>query len=203
MSGAEPQSRKGCGCLSTIVLGIVGIIAALFLFDPWTLHMGGRFTPTVRWRGYGTMHSSYGSDYGLYLDLNFSFPQSGRGSAVRPSNLSGTAMLCGPKMATHNYSLLGTVYSAWLSAEGKRMVLHLYSPKNAQKLDFSLEGSFQGQQLVLDDRGSLAAGFNQDGSPRGVGVGVYGSKEKADATLAYGSKSDFETICRNLGASSH
>jgi hypothetical protein len=107
-------------------------------------------------------------------------------------------MLCGPKLGTHKYSLSGTVYSAWLSADGKRTVLHLYSPKNGQKLDFSLEGPWNGPQLAMNDRGSLAAGFNQDGSPRGVGVGMYGPKEKADVTLEYGSQSDFEALCRNV-----
>lgn len=201
MANEQGRPAAKLGCLGTIVLGIVGIIVSVFVFTPWALHMGGRFTPAMRWHGYGKMHSSYGADYGLYLDIYYSEPGRQR-SAVQASNLNGSATLCGPKLQAHKYRLSGTVYGAWLNADGKRMVLHLYSPKDGQKLDFSLEGAWDGQQLNLNDRGSLASGFNQDGSPRGVGVGIYGPKEKADVTLEYGGQSDFEPICRKLGVSS-
>jgi hypothetical protein len=201
MANEQGRPAAKLGCLGTIVLGIVGAIVSLFVFTPWALHMGSRLTPGMRWHGYGKMHSSYGADYGLYLDIYFSDPGQQR-SAVQASNLNGSAMLCGPKLQAHKYRLSGTVYGAWLNADGKRMVLHLYSPNDGQKLDFSLEGAWEGQQLNLNDRGSLASGFNQDGSPRGVGVGTYGPKEKADVTLEYGGQSDFEAICRNLGVSS-
>jgi hypothetical protein len=197
MANEQGKPAAKVGCLGTIVVTVVVGILSIFFFSPWALHMGGRLTPAMRWHGYGKMHSSYDADYGLYLDIYYSDPGRQRGG-VQPSNLNGSAMLCGPKLQAHKYSLSGTVYSAWLSADGKRTVLHLYSPKNGQKLDFSLEGAWDGQQLVMNDRGSLAAGFNQDGSPRGVGVGMYGPKEKADVTLEYGSQSDFEALCRNV-----
>lgn len=197
--GQSPaQSKAKVGCFGTIVVTIVVGILCIFVFSPWALHMGGRLTPAMRWHGYGKMHSSSAADFGLYLDIYYSDPGRQR-SAVQPSNLNGSAMLCSPKLPGHKYRLSGTVYSAWLSTDGKRTVIHLYSPKNGEKLDFSLEGAWNGQQLVMNDRGSLASGFNPDGSPHGVGVGVYRPREKADVTLEYGSQDDFETICRNLG----
>lgn len=201
MANEQGKPAAKTGCLGTIVVTVVVGILSIFFFSPWALHMGGRLTPTMRWHGYGKMHSSDGADFGLYLDIYYSQPGRQR-SAVQASNLNGSAMLCDPKLQAHKYRLSGTVYSAWVSAEGKRMVLHLYSPKNAQKLDFSLEGSWQGQQLVLSDRGSLASGFNADGSPRGAGVGIYRPRKESTAELEYGSQSDFEATCRNLGASS-
>lgn len=199
MANEQGRPAAKTGCLGTMVGAlvaaiVVGMISLLF-FSPWALHMGGRLTPVLRWHGYGKLGSADGVAYILFLDLNLS--KAGADTS-RSSNLNGSAKLCGPRLGTVSYALSGTVYRAWLSADGKRMVLHLYSPKNAQKLDFSLEGSWQGQQLVLSDRGSLAAGFNADGSPRGVGVGMYRPRKESAAVIEYGSRSDFEALCRNV-----
>jgi hypothetical protein len=184
------------GCFTTMVgtaLGaiIVGALSLIFL-SPWALHMGGRPTPFLRWHGVGKLASPDGANYALYLDLSVS--KLGADTS-RVSNLNGSAKLCGPRLGTVSYHLMGTVYKAWVSAEDKRMVLHLYSPKDGQKLDFDLEGSWQGQQLILNDRGSMTSRFNADGSPR-VGRGVLPPRKISTVVLEYGSQSSFDSLCQ-------
>jgi len=190
----SPQDQPQLGCLARLVLSLVGLLLLTFLFSPWALHIGNRWTPLLNWHGSGKLHSSTGSDYPLFLDLSFSVPTSG--NLHRTSNLRGTALLCTPKGQLFHYNLTGTVY-AWLNTDGQKVILYLRSPSDAKpKLDFSLHGSWDGPQLLLDDHGSMVASFNPDGFPRGWGVGTFAPKENAQATVEFSDQSTFESSCR-------
>jgi len=41
----------------------------LVLLNPWSLHMGGRWTPALTWHGVSQLHSNTGATYGLFMEL--------------------------------------------------------------------------------------------------------------------------------------
>jgi hypothetical protein len=143
------------------------------------------------------MHSSTGANYALFVQMYANL-----GSKKRNGGLRGTAILCTPKGETYNFTLSGTVYT-WLSTDGKKVALHFYTPKNSSpQLSFSLTGVWQGQELVLEDKGSMAMSFYEHGGAKGYGVGRTADKENAQVTLQYGKENEFNALCHSSDGNS-
>jgi hypothetical protein len=60
---AKPR-KPGCGCLGSVSFAIMLVLALLLLLNPWSLHMGGRWTPALTWHGVGQLHSTTGAGVG-------------------------------------------------------------------------------------------------------------------------------------------
>lgn len=186
-----PQQRKGCGCLSSIGGMILFVLALTVLLNPWALHIGGRPTPALTWHGVGKLHSSTGASYGIFLEVGAHLSH-GRGG----SNLSGTAKLCTPHGEIVPLTVEGYLKRAWFDTDGKAVTFYFRSPKDAQnKIRFDLYGAWQGQQLALDDQGSMAMSFAADGSAKGYRNGQNAPKESATGTLSYATAGEFATVC--------
>jgi hypothetical protein len=85
----------------------------------------------------------------------------------------------------------------------KPVMFYFRSPRDAQpKLNFELLGSWQGQQLVLEDRGSMAMSFAPDGSAKGYLKGANSRKESTTATLHYATDSEFSSACSTKNGNS-
>lgn len=185
-----PQKRRGCGCLGSVGGAIVILLAVALLLNPWALHMGGRWTPALTWHGVGKLKSTTGAGYGLFFEVTL---QTGRGAS---RNLQGTAKLCTPQGEVYPLTVDGYLKRAWLDADGKPITFYLRSLKGAQpRLSFSLLGSWTGQELVLDDKGSMAMSFAPDGRAKGYLVGVNSPKENATVALHYATEDEFSTAC--------
>jgi len=201
---ASPRAKKGPGCL-TGCLGTVGglIVAALVIslfFNPWALHMGGRWTPTLTWHGVGRLHSSTGATYGLFLEVSL-YADTSEGESNQ--NLQGTAKLCTPQGESYRFEVAGYVKRVWLDAEGKQVTFYVSTPRGWKPpLRMDLVGSWQGQELILEDKGSLAESFAADGTARGYLQGKNAPKENATLRLRYAPASEFPTVCGGKGASS-
>ena len=84
----------------------------------------------------------------------------------------------------------------WLDVVRKPVTFYFRSPKDAQpKLNFELLGSWQGQQLVLEDRGSMTMSLAPDGGAKGYLKGVNTRKESTTGTLHYATGSEFSPAC--------
>jgi len=84
----------------------------------------------------------------------------------------------------------------WLDVDWKPVKFYFRSPKDAQpKLNFELLGSWQGQQLVLEDRGSMAMSLAPDGGGKGYLKGANSLKETTTGTLHYATDSEFSPAC--------
>ncbi len=64
---------------------------------------------------------------------------------------------------------------------------------------FDLYGEWQQGKLVLEDRGSLGKPFHADGSvdPKGRYSRDPIKNERAQVTVSYGNKFDFDELCAN------
>jgi hypothetical protein len=77
------------------------------------------------------------------------------------------------------------IKQAWLDADRKPVTFYFASLKDAQpKLSFDLLGSWQGQALVLEDRGSMAMSFAPDGRAKGYLDGANSPKENTTGQVA-------------------
>jgi hypothetical protein len=78
--------RRRLGCLGALILVVIVLAVVYTLPNPWALRIGGRFTPTESWQGYGAVAASNGGRYELYLDL-----RGGLLSSVTSTADAGTA----------------------------------------------------------------------------------------------------------------
>jgi len=186
------DKKRGCGCFGSVSGAILFILAISLLLNPWAVRIGGRWTPALTWHGVGKLRSSSGANYGLFLELSFNMP----GRRSRGKNLQGKAMICTPQGDIYPLNVDGYLKRAWLDTDGKPVTFYLSSVPNAQpKLKFELLGSWQVQELILDDKGSMAMSFARDGNAKGYLQGSNAPQESATITLHYATQDEFSSVC--------
>lgn len=186
-----PSKKRGCGCFTSIGGAILFTLLVTLLVSPWSLHMGGRWTPALTWHGVGQLTSSTGAKYGMFIEVSPHL-QHGRGA----SNLDGRAKLCTPQGEMYSLTVNGYLKRAWLDADDTPITFYLRSLKDAQpKLNFDLYGAWHGQELVLDDKGTMAMSFSANGHAKGYLQGQNAPKESAAGSLRYATESEFSTVC--------
>jgi len=191
------EKRRGCGCLHGVTGGLIVTIMVMLLVKPWAVHIGGRWTPALIWHGVGTLQSTSGAKYKLFLDLGV---YSARKSH---KDFMGTAKLCTQQGEIYPLSADGYVKLAWLDVEGKQVTFYLKNPKDAQpRLNFTLIGGWHGQQLSLDDKGSMAMSFFPDGRVKGYLVGVNSPNETTTGILHYATEDEFIAACGSKNSTS-
>jgi hypothetical protein len=190
------KKKRGCGCLGSVAGLVVLVTALLVLLNPWSLHMGGRWTPALTWHGVGTLHSSTGATYGFYMEL-WPYLSRGRGGySGGHQNMQGTAKICTPQGGMYPMTVSGYLKNTWLDANGKPIAFYLRSLKDAStKLNIDLHGSWQGPELVLEDKGNMAMSFSADGNAKGYLHGVNAPAENTTGKLRYAGESEFASVC--------
>lgn len=186
--------RQGRGSLGklfwTLVLCGVLVYAVVVVMDPWSVHMGGRWTPLLTWHGSGKLHTRSGVEYPLYVSVYPSshFSQLRLGGLRPTGGLQGSGWLCTSRGVTQRLELSGTIYGGWRSTEDSLMAFRLLEPKiidvGQGQGFFDLAGRWHGPNLVMDDRNSV-------GNPFRSGLRI----EHASVTLDWGSYSDFKAVC--------
>jgi hypothetical protein len=200
-AGTAKSRKRGCGCLGSVSGAIGLVIGVMLLLNPWSLRMGGRWTPALTWHGVGKLHSTTGATYGLFMELNPYLAQGRRGGSGK--NLEGTAKICTPEGEVFAMKVDGYLKHAWLDADQKPITFYLRSPKDAQpKLRADFYGSWQGQELVLDDKGSMAMSFLPDGNAKGYLKGMNAPTEDTTGSLRYAAESEFASVCGERAKSS-
>lgn len=180
--------------LLLVLMGAVtyGVVAGL---NPWAMHIGGRWTPFLMWHGSGKLLTKSGAEYPLYVSFypssHFSRLQM---DGLRPTGgVQGSAWLCTAPGEIQYLKLGGTIYGGWRSTEGSLMDFRLLEQKiidvGQRQGYFDLYGKWQGQQLVMDARTSVATQFRS-------GLKI----EHPSVTLDWGSYSDFKSVCANSHA---
>jgi len=184
-----------------VTFAILLALGLLLLLNPWSLYMGGRWTPALTWHGVGKLHSSTGATYGLFMELYPHLERGGRGRGSR-QNLEGIAKICTPQGEVYAMTVDGYL-KAWLDADKKPITFYLRSRKDAQpKLRADLYGSWQGQELVLDDKGSMAMSFAVNGNAKGYLMGTNAPTEDTTGSLRYATESEFASACGEKAKSS-
>ena len=192
--GYTPRMSQRRGSLAQIfwalLLGGSFLYAVVVALDPWSVHMGGRWTPLLIWQGSGKLRTRNGVEYPLYVSFYPSSHSSRlRLDGLRPTGgLQGSGWLCTSAGVTQRLELSGTIYGGWRSTEGSLIAFRLLEPKiidvGQRQGFFDLVGKWQGQKLVMDDRNSV-------GGPFRSGLRI----EHASVTLDWGSYSDFKAAC--------
>ena len=188
------QKRRGCLVQTglALVFGLGVIYAVMLVTSPWSLHIGGRFTPLLTWQGTGKLITKGGAEYPIYLYL-FPSPHFSRLrlNSLRPTGgLQGEARLCTAPGVSERLKLSGTIYGGWSSTENSVMAFRLLEAKifdvGQKQGYFDLMGRWQGQELVMEDRATYARQFRS-------GLRI----ENASVRLNWGSYSDFKALCAN------
>lgn len=197
------RHRRGHSWLKLIVI----LVGCLFVVEvgltPWGLHIGGRFTPTLTWDGYGTVRASNGGRYVLFTHLQGGLVSSGSGVSCDGvggcDTLQGSARLCGRDGITETFPLRGEVRS-WWSTDGARTSVNLTGGAPRSLGDgwvVALSGTWHGPDLVLTDHDNS---FTEAFTPAGAIRSVTSTADAGTAavTLRYGSSAAFDRACRAL-----
>ncbi len=185
------RQRRGClaNLVGLLVLGVVVVYALAAVTSPWSFHIGGRWTPLLYWSGSGQLVTRSGT-YPLYVSF---FPASHFSQlhldGLRPTGgVQGSGWLCTSPGVMQQLKLGGTIYGGWRSTEGSLMAFRLNEPRvfdvGQRQGYFDLYGRWQGQQLVMNDRGRYSGPFRS-------GVKI----ERASVTFDWGRYADFKAMC--------
>jgi hypothetical protein len=182
-----------------IVLAVTYIVP-----NPWALHMGGRFTPTESWQGWGSVSASNGGRYELYLNLrggllNGSEDGDANCSGHGCDSLGGTAQLCGTSGKTYTFAVSGAVHSWWATDGAATSVGLTNSPPLPDGWVVALHGAWHGPALELS---SPDNSWTEVFTPAGVIRSVTSTADAGTATttIRYGTQGDFQAACRRLAA---
>jgi hypothetical protein len=176
-----------------LCLAIVYLVAAIT--SPWAFHIGGRWTPLLYWSGTGKLVTSSGT-HTLFLYL-IPAPHSSRLrlDGLRPTGgVQGSGWLCTAGGDAQYLRLTGTIYNGWRSTDGSLLSFRLLEQKivdvGQKQGYFNLYGRWQGQQLVMDNRGEPGSKFRS-------GLKV----EHASVTLDWTGSWYFGNVCASATAS--
>ena len=162
MRAERARLLRGCGRnvqgLALAVAIIVGLMAVLtpvsaFLFAPWAIGLDGGATLTGTW--VGPLRSKWGSEYHVYLDLDWVAP---RGRTSR-AGLSGTARVCNRSGKEFRMEVRG---DADRSASDVRIDVEARESRYRESLP--LRGAWHGDTLQLS---AFTSPFGPEGELRG------------------------------------
>lgn len=199
----RPKSRLGCipQILLALALGLAVSVIVTGIIGPWGFYFGGHFHILPDWHGYGVMHAKSGR-YVLYVR----FQPRNSGSKIYPApSVGGSAYLCTPRGETFYMKLGGGMRRGiGLNTDGENISLYMnnwssvFSNLNADhRPSIEFRGQWHNPNIVMDDHGSIARAFNNDGSVfRAHDKNRQYIAEVVPITLAPGSYSDFEAACK-------
>lgn len=212
-AGSRPPVRRfrlgrpRLGCLGSLIVAVLFVLAFELLFNPWAFHLGDRFTPLTVWEGVGILHGSNGARDAVYVRLWLK--ARGMTSSLHSTRTRGTfvgeALVGTPQGKTQRYEVSGTLETTWWSADGVPLALRIRAPRGEHPRQlFDLHGSFRGAQLVLDDHGSSGRLFRPDGSVDPASGQLHSTAEHpwVRVALDHGTRADFEALARGLATGS-
>jgi hypothetical protein len=203
--GRPRRLRRGLGWL--FLLAIVLLFIVQVGLSPWVVHIGGTFTPTMSWSGFGTVTGSNGGRYVLYVDFRAGYLLAARelqGSACSGygcDNVRGTARLCTLSGTTETFALTGAVHT-WLQTDRARTDLSFSGGTPRPLPDgwrVALRGTWHDPALTV---ASPDNSFTEVFTPRGAIRTVTSTADAGTArvTLRPGTASAFSQACRTLAA---
>jgi hypothetical protein len=192
--------RRGLWLLKGLLALVIGVFVLQVALNPWTFHIGDRFTPLTAWDGYGTVRASNGGHYLLFTHLQAGLFHAGC-SLSGCQMVRGSAEICTERGSTYTLQLLGTVHARW-STDGAKTSIQLRNVKSGPLPAGSviaLAGSWHGPRLVVADTGSS---FTNVFTPRGVirKTPATANNGHSSVTLRYGSAAAFAHACHALAA---
>jgi hypothetical protein len=197
------RPRGRFGCLALLVLIVIVLAVTYIVPNPWALHIGGRFTPTESWQGFGAVAASNGGHYELYLDLRGGLLNAGEHGRASCSgtgcdSLAGSAKLCGTSGKTYTFAISGAVHS-WWSTDGAATSVDLTGSPLHDGIVVALHGAWHGPALELHSPdNSWTEVFTAAGAIRpDISTANMGT---ATTTIRYGSENDFQSACQRLAA---
>jgi hypothetical protein len=184
-----------------IVLAIFAIVVEGGL-NPWIFHIGGKFTPTASWTGFGTVQASNGGRYVLLISFSggaLSGDETGCSTFSGCDNMRGNAKLCTRSGVTYTFPMTGEVHT-WLNTNGARTSVDLTGGTPKPLPDgwvVALHGAWHGADLALaSPDNSFTEVFTAKGAIRTTTSTA--DSGTAQVTLAPGTSAAFTAACSAL-----
>lgn len=204
----ESGWRRRLGCLPGLFLlvGAVVVGVAVYKFSDytknnWMEHIGGRNTPDRTWQGVGTVGSTDGSRYVLYVTFTAGKADdqpggldlcAGRSDNSPCGDVTGSAKLCTLSGVTQDLHLDGRM-EAGSSTDGTGSTLVL-TKEGAGTVAY-LSGIWRGGELYLLDDSVFPKHITKQGA---ITAEPSNSDASVHVPLAYGTEAAFTQSCHAL-----
>jgi len=200
------QRRRGRHPLLRLLRLLLGLAIFFVIFEvainPWIFHIGGKFTPTASWTGFGPVKASNGGRYVLSVSFRGGFLGGDETGCSRYSgcdNMTGTAKLCTTSGVTYTFPLTGQVHT-WLNTDGARTTVDLTGGSPKPLPDgwvVALHGFWHGDSVAMfSPDNSFTEVFTPKGAIRRVTSTADGGT--ARVTLRPGGSAAFSSACAAL-----
>jgi hypothetical protein len=195
---AQPRPRRRLfgrlGCFGSLLVIALGAVLVWVLLAPWSLHIGGQFTPLGRWSGVGRAHTPDDGDFGIQLNLAVSGRHSCSRLTGKCTDFEGNAVIC-TKAGRYTFTRLDGSVGGYLSLDGQPMTLLITHGSATHYLKLQLNGTWHGPAYDASDGGYLTYSFNPDGTPRAA----VSSPDPAKAAQVSIRPGDFTALCHSIG----
>jgi len=189
------KRKHSLGCFGSLILLVVLGVLIQVLFTPWAFHIGGSFTPSMRWTGVAEGQAPDGSAYAMQIKLAANNVSQHACSSRGCDDFHGTASVCTAAGEFQLKNLLGQV-GGWTSIDGQKMTLSIaQGTTNAdQYLLLRLTGTWHGAVYQANDEGYLVRAFNPNGTLRAA-VPV---EQQSNAVALAFKPGDFAALCAKV-----
>ncbi|HEY2351626.1 MAG TPA: hypothetical protein VGH83_03880 [Candidatus Acidoferrum sp.] len=186
------------GCVWIIGGAFLLVLVAGLSVRHWLVRNPRRqWTPAPVWQGTGFARGASGRSYPLFLKIRFERKHEGSGPADGKTNLIGTAEICDPRLGPIDLEVSGSL-GAWYVENGKEVTLYLRTERSAYpRLFFLLYGSWQGQELLLEDRGTMENFFKMAERLKNSRFSPAARRDTV-IVLHYGERAEFDRACPAL-----
>lgn len=158
------QLGLAVGFVLAVAMALTPISA--LLFAPWAIGVDGRPTLTGTWTG--PLRSKWGSEYHLFLDLDWEAP---RGRTAR-AGLVGTAWVCNRAGREHRLQVSGDA-----NRDASDVRIDLEARDSQYRESLPLRGAWHGETLQLS---AFTSPFGPEGELRGARSTVSSSTTDKD-----------------------
>ena len=147
------------------LLAGLGFVAVVAITNPWIFTVGGRFRALPFWQGVGDIQGP-GGKYRIFVSIQPSYASS---HLLPSTSVRGSGWICGPSGRSYQIRVGGGAHEVvWRDMNNKSFTLDTWRKEtwSAKHLPpkLSLVGHWMGPSLIMDDTGTIASAFLQDGS---------------------------------------
>jgi hypothetical protein len=202
---SSPKPAKPRGGLVLLRLLLILVVVALlvaFLPAPWAIDIGGHFSATGEWDGYGPVRASNGGSYELFTQLHGGITNGDAAACgIRGcESLTGSAQLCTSSGQRYTFGVTGAVH-AWLSTDGALTDINLTggTPKALPRGQVvAFHGTWRGPVLPI-----ASSSFTKVFTPAGAIRTTASTAGSAAGELRFGSAAAFDRACNALASGGH
>jgi hypothetical protein len=195
-TGRRWKRKHTLGCFGTLVAIVVLVLVIQILVTPWAFHIGGSFTPMMRWTGVaeGSARNG-GGTYAMQIQIVANQLNDHACDQFGCDDFHGSAAVC-TAAGEHRFTNISGKVGGWTSVDGQKMSVDIAHGTTTidRNMQLVLTGTWHGKVYQANDKGYLVRDFDITGVPRPA----VGSAQLSDAVQLAFQPGNFAALCAQV-----